>query len=291
MTDAARGLLSIVGTDLPGLLSQFWFWLTLTSIACFLLERAFPWRDQRTLRPQLAQDLVWLVLNGHFLGIVIAYVTGRLLLAAGGAFGGAFGLPGGSPGTSPQESFGLLHAAPLWIQAVALLVLKDFLEWGVHNLFHRVTWLWQFHKVHHSVETLDWIGYFRFHWMEGVVYKGLTFLPLVLMGFSNEVMLPIGVVFVAAGYLNHANLNIDWGPLRYVLNSPRMHVWHHDAIPVGGHGKNFGMVLSVWDWLFGTAHLPDGYPERLGFDGIDEYPRGLLGRFFYPLRWRARGRR
>ena len=73
--------------------------------------------------------------------------------------------------------------------------------------------------------------------------------------------------------------------MRYVLNSSRMHVWHHDIETHGRGGQNFGLVLSVWDWIFGTAYWPKDRenPERLGFAGIEEYPRGLFGRFAWPL--------
>ncbi len=275
MPDFVSRMIGALGSDLPNLLKQFWFWLTLTSLACFVAERLFPWRNQAVLRPQLAQDFLWLIVNGHFLGIALALVSGRALLAATRT-ASSWGIP-------LPENPRLLADSPFWLQFVVLLVFKDFLEWCVHVLFHRVRWLWALHKVHHSVETLDWIGYFRFHWLEAVVYKSLTFLPIVLLGFSPRVMLPVGVLVVAAGYLNHANLNISWGPLRYVLNSPRMHVWHHDVIPRGGHGTNFGMVFSVWDWWFGTAYLPSGYPEKLGFEGSSAYPRSFIGRLLYPL--------
>ena len=57
------------------------------------------------------------------------------------------------------------------MQFIAFFLLKDFLEWCIHNLLHRVPWLWEFHKLHHTIEELDWIGNFRFHWMEVVIYE------------------------------------------------------------------------------------------------------------------------
>ena len=152
-------------------------------------------------------------------------------------------------------------------------------------------WLWEFHKVHHSIEELDWIGNFRFHWMEVVVYQGLTYFPLVVLGVDARVILVIAVVSTLIGHLNHSNLNISWGPLRYLLNSPRMHVWHHDHDwPADRrYGVNFAICLSIWDWLFGRAYWPKPdesptqQPARLGFDGMERFPRSLLGRFFYPL--------
>jgi sterol desaturase/sphingolipid hydroxylase (fatty acid hydroxylase superfamily) len=169
--------------------------------------------------------------------------------------------------------------------------MKDFLEWCVHNLLHRIPWLWTFHKVHHSIEDMDWIGNFRFHWMEVVVYQGITYLPLLILGARPGIILVIAILSTLIGHLNHANLNISWGPLRYLVNSPRMHVWHHDLQWPADRpkGVNFGIVLSVWDWLFGTAHWPDRaaspaqQPGRFGFPGMSAFPRGLLGRFLHPL--------
>jgi sterol desaturase/sphingolipid hydroxylase (fatty acid hydroxylase superfamily) len=170
------------------------------------------------------------------------------------------------------------------VQFVIFLVLKDFVEWCIHNLLHRVPWLWEFHKLHHSILELDWIGNMRFHWMEVVVYKSLSYLPLIVLGVDERVILWVAVAGTLIGHLNHSNLAISWGPLRYLINSPRMHVWHHDIIFRGDHGKNFGIVFSVWDWLFGTAFMPSqGQPEQLGFDGMERYPSGVVGRFFYPL--------
>jgi len=70
---------------------------------------------------------------------------------------------GGSSLPSP-ESVHLLSALPLWTQSLLFLVIEDFFEWCVHNLLHRVPWLWEFHKLHHSILELDWIGNFRFGW-------------------------------------------------------------------------------------------------------------------------------
>jgi sterol desaturase/sphingolipid hydroxylase (fatty acid hydroxylase superfamily) len=182
---------------------------------------------------------------------------------------------------------------PWAAQFLTLLVLKDFLEWCVHVLLHRVHWLWQFHKLHHSIEELDWIGNFRFHFGEILVYRTLTFLPLLFLGAQPSVLLAAAVLTTLVSDLNHTNVNLSWGPLRYVLNSPHMHVWHHDLAKHGRHGQNYGIVFSTWDWIFGTAYWPTDreQPEQLGFKGMPRYPKGLLGRLAYPLdvrRWRKK---
>ena len=116
-----------------------------------------------------------------------------------------------------------------------------------------------------------------------MVYRTLTYLPLAVLGVDGRVLLWVAVVDTLVGHLNHANLPLSWGPFRYLINSPKMHVWHHDVIRRGGHGKNFGIVFSVWDWLFGTAEMPAGQPAKLGFEGLEQFPKGLLARLVYPL--------
>lgn len=255
----------------------YFFWLMVISLVCWTLERLRPWRpQQRALRDQIGQDFFWLVFNGHYAGILLAALSGWLLQSAGKWFGGAPALA-----FAPVQ---MLMGSPPWIQFVVFLVMKDFLEWGIHNLLHRVPWLWEFHKLHHSIKDLDWIGNMRFHWMEIAVYHSLTYLPLMLLGVESRVILWIAIFTTLIGHLNHSNLNLDWGIFRYVLNSPRLHAWHHDYALHQPHGQNFGVVFSFWDFLFGTAYLPHkGQPARLGFTGMEGFPNGLVSRLLYPI--------
>ena len=88
------------------------------------------------------------------------------------------------------------------------------------------------------------------------------------------------LIATAIGHLNHANLVLPLGPLRYVLNNPQMHIWHHSwELPEDRrHGINFGISLSCWDYLFGTARIPgDGRDIRLGFPGLEAFPGTFVG--------------
>ena len=129
----------------------------------------------------------------------------------------------------------------------------------------------------------------RFHWMEIVIYKSLTFLPMVVLGVDGKVILWVAVVGTLIGHLNHSNLKIDWGPLRYVINSPCLHVWHHDLVLHGRGGQNYGIIFSLWDWLFATLYFPaaEQQPGRLGFVDLEEFPAGLAGRLLYPF-WKKK---
>jgi sterol desaturase/sphingolipid hydroxylase (fatty acid hydroxylase superfamily) len=85
------------------------------------------------------------------------------------------------------------------------------------------------------------------------------------------------------GHLNHANLNWDYGPLRFLLNNPRMHLWHHDHDGTAKTTVNFGIIFSCWDYLFRTARVPDGPPDRLGFEGVADFPRDFFTQATWPL--------
>ena len=94
------------------------------------------------------------------------------------------------------------------------------------------------------------------------VYKSLQWLPLALLGASPEAVFAVALVTTIWGDLNHANLDVGLGPLGYLLNSPPMHLWHHDQSSEGGAAKNFGIVFSVWDFVFGTRHNTKRFPTR-----------------------------
>jgi sterol desaturase/sphingolipid hydroxylase (fatty acid hydroxylase superfamily) len=249
-------------------------WLVAISVVFVLLERLFPWRkSQPLLRAGWVRDLGFLALNGHFFSFLTAGAVGAVAVAA----------------TRLLHALGLqLEASPIrsWpfaLQFPVLLLLADFLQWSIHNLLHRVPWLWTFHKVHHSIATMDWIGNWRFHWMEILVYKSLQWLPLAWLDASPQAVFAVAVVTTVWGDLNHANLDIGLGPVGYVLNSPRMHLWHHDQSSEGGTAKNFGIVFSLWDFIFGTAYWPkERSPERLGYPGMEEMPPSFPGQVFWP---------
>lgn len=248
-------------------------WLLVSSAAFVVLERVRPWRRTQPLfRPGLLRDLAFLACNGHYLGVALAPVNGWLALQAVVALRPL--------GLAPSP---LAPSLPLAGQLLAYLVVADFLQWCIHNLLHRVPFLWTFHKVHHSIATMDWIGNWRFSAMEIVVYKTLQWLPLAWLGAPGEVVLPIAVLGTFWGNFNHSNLNASLGPLGYVFNSPRMHLWHHDYGDEGGAAKNFGIVFSLWDFVFRTAFWPrDRNPARLGYPGMEEMPAGL-GQLLWPL--------
>ncbi|MGB0175869.1 MAG: sterol desaturase family protein, partial [Owenweeksia sp.] len=179
-----------------------------------------------------------------------------------------------------------INSWPVWTQLLTLFVIADFIQWNVHRMLHRVPWLWEFHKVHHSVKEMGFAAHLRFHWMETIVYKSVQYIPLAMIGFGIDDFLLVHLFTILIGHLNHANLNWSYGPLKYVFNNPKMHIWHHSKALPDEHpfGMNFGLTLSVWDYLFGTAHIPyEGRDIELGFKDDEHFPQGFLRQITYPL--------
>ena len=81
----------------------------------------------------------------------------------------------------------------------------------------------------------------------------------------------------------HANVAWDFGPLRYVIASPRFHRWHH-ADDAQGRDHNFAGLLPLWDFLFGTLYLPRERSAEVFGTGADPVPPNLLGQLLYPFR-------
>lgn len=264
---------------MPSWLMTYFYPIALASISLLFvaLEAWRPLRPaQRFWQRGRAWDFVHLVINGHFLGSYIGFLLAYTLVPVVDRAAAALGVEGGI------ESLAFASEWPLWLQMIVILFGLDFIQWNVHRLLHAVPLFWEFHKPHHSVrdEEMSWIVSFRFAWTEVLIYRLVQYLPLALMGFAWEAVMFHAVFGTLIGHLNHANLDFRWGPLRYLFNGPRMHRWHHDAV---NSRVNYGIIFSCWDWIFGTAILPDEPPAHLGFEGVDEFPRDFVSHSIWPL--------
>ena len=254
-------------------------WLGALSMFVLVLEQLFPARQQKLFRKGLWSDALHLIFNGHFFGLLFYGLAAEWLLPSLDACLLELGV-----GDLSSVQLSVVSSWSLVAQAASVLLLLDFLHWCIHNLLHRVPVLWRIHQIHHSVEDgeMSWIVAFRFSWLESVIYKSLCYLPLAVLGFSGEAIFVHAVCGTLIGHLNHANLNWDYGVLRYVLNSPRMHLHHHDYHSLAP-GQNFGIIFSCWDWIFGTAKLPEEPPTRIGVPTNQPLPRDFIAQAGWPL--------
>lgn len=92
-------------------------------------------------------------------------------------------------------------------------------------------------------------------------------------------------IAITIGHLNHSNIKISWGAMKYVLNNPVMHLYHHAyELPEGKFGVNFGISQSLWDYLFKTNYITEDSGEIvLGFKGGEEIPHGFFKQLSFGL--------
>ena len=178
---------------------------------------------------------------------------------------------------------------PEWAQLLVFFVATDFVQWFTHVMLHKFPLLWSFHRVHHSIVEMGFAGHLRYHWMENLFYKPLkTFAVMILMGAEPEHAFFIHFFAITIGHLNHTNVRITWGPLKYLINNSVMHLYHHAKVlpKERSNGVNFGISLSLWDYIFKKNYIPqdqDGTYD-LGFDGIENYPKGFFGQLISGFR-------
>jgi sterol desaturase/sphingolipid hydroxylase (fatty acid hydroxylase superfamily) len=182
-----------------------------------------------------------------------------------------------------QHGFGPAAGVPLWLQAIAILLISDAAGYWMHRGFHGRR-LWRFHAVHHSSQDLDWLAAVRVHPLNDVTMRLATTIPVLALGFSPLAVAGIVPVLTLFAILLHANIDWDWGPLRAVIASPRFHRWHHTD-EAAARDRNFAGLFPIWDLLWGTYHMPRGrLPSTFGTS--TEVPPGLLAQLAFPFRRR-----
>ncbi len=252
---------------------NYFYWLIVISAVFFTLEILRPWRrDQARFRKDFWLDAFYMFFNFFLFSLIIYNAAADVVV---NLFNDVLAMGG----ITNLVAIQIGSWAP-WVQLLTLFVLRDFIHWNVHRLLHRVPALWEFHKVHHSVEQMGFAAHLRYHWMENVVYRCIEYVPLAMIGFGIDDFFLVYIFALTVGHFNHSNLNVSLGPLGYVFNNPRMHIWHHarEWPSTYRYGMNFGITLSLWDYLFGTAHVPgDGRDIELGFPGLEEFPKTFLG--------------
>ncbi len=182
----------------------------------------------------------------------------------------------------------------------AFIAFVDFVSYGMHYVQHKVPLLWEFHKVHHSLEVMHPLSNYREHPIDNVVYAAGTgfayglFMGLTsnLFGYVPSMPLVLGIpllmfAFNFLGYnLRHSHVWLRWpGQWSMLFASPAHHHIHHSCHP--DHiDKNFAFIFPVWDVLFRTYHLPETNRDvRFGISmqPVDQY-KSCLGLYFIPFK-------
>jgi lathosterol oxidase len=248
-----------------------WFVLgVLTTAALFVpLEGAFPLR-----RGQSSFRRGWLTDTQYFFAShVLAQVMSVAVLAPAVALGAVLAVP------SAQA---LVQSLPVVVQFALAVLVADLAQYGVHRAFHAVPVLWRFHKVHHSIEVMDWLAGSRLHLVDVIATRGLVLLPLVVLGFeTSAVYAYLALVSFHAVFI-HANFAPRWGWLERWVAMPRFHHWHHGVEPEARY-VNFAGHLPMIDRWFGTYHMPEArWPAGYGIAG-ERAPEGWVRQLLWPF--------
>jgi sterol desaturase/sphingolipid hydroxylase (fatty acid hydroxylase superfamily) len=202
-------------------------------------------------------------------------------------------------------AFGPMPPAPLpafvsrAIITVMLFLAYELGYWLNHYLSHRIPFLWEFHKVHHSATVLTPLTNFRVHPVYMCIFLNILAVCIGLTNGVGEYLLGqpasqyglsdtniILVVFIY-GYvhLQHSQLWISFtGWLGRLLMSPAHHQIHHSRNPAH-FNKNLGSCLALWDWMFGTLYIPAAEREALEF-GVEpdrEHAHTIRGELIAPF--------
>ena len=264
--------------DVPWQRNYFWG-LIVISIAVFALEIMFPWRkEQKIFRKDFWLDGFYMFFNFFIFTVFISGFYKCISKFSTDVL------------TLKMTSLSIIDLSDFQpvVQLLLFFVVLDFVQWFTHTLLHRYDFLWKFHKVHHSVKEMGFAAHLRYHWMENILYKPLKVLALMLLGgFQPEQAYVVHFLAIAIGHLNHANLKLDYGPLKYILNNPIMHLYHHAySLPESfKNGANFAISLSLWDFIFKTNYVPKPDKSlRLGYNDDAKMPKSFWGQLSYGFR-------
>jgi sterol desaturase/sphingolipid hydroxylase (fatty acid hydroxylase superfamily) len=163
---------------------------------------------------------------------------------------------------------------PIAVQVLFFLVTHDLYIYLFHRFQHSNKFFWRTHEAHHSGKQVDFLSGSRSHIAEIIINQTIEFAPIIILG-ANPMVIPIKALLDAMfGIFIHANINVKLGKLKYFLNSPELHLWHHANYREVFHA-NFSTKFSVWDHLFGTAYdpgfAPGNEPENWGL--YYDYPK------------------
>jgi sterol desaturase/sphingolipid hydroxylase (fatty acid hydroxylase superfamily) len=240
--------------------------LALSLLLLALLFRPIERRGPGIWRRERRTDVFWWFLTPLFSRLA----TGAAVVVVF-AFGVTLQRPLGAPWFRHQ---------PLVVQWLEVLVGGDLIAYWSHRAFHQRL-LWRIHAVHHSSEELDWLAAARVHPLNEILSRTLQIVPFVLLGMDPRVLAGFVPLLTLYAIFLHADVGWDFGPLRYLIASPRFHRWHHTR-EAEGLDRNFAGLFPWIDWLFGTLHLPEGR-EPAVFGVREGVPAGLWGQLAYPF--------
>lgn len=183
-------------------LHNYFYWLIVVSLFFLALEWLRPWRkEQPKFRKDFWLDAFYMFFNFFLFSLIIYNAASDVVVKMMNDLVLQFS------GINLQ-ALNPMNQWPMWAILLTGFFVRDFIQWWIHRLLHRVPRLWEFHKVHHSVEQMGFAAQLRFHWMENVVYRSIEYLPLALLGIGLYDFFIIHIFTLAVGHFNHSNISV-----------------------------------------------------------------------------------
>jgi len=251
--------------------SNILFGLAILAVIFIPLERLFALHPRRVLRQGWRTDLVHYLVNGAALkvGLVVSVIVVGSVLRA----------------LVPAPLRLGIAASPTWVQIVAGFAITTVGGYAGHRAAHEVPLLWRFHRVHHSIRDLDWLAANHLHPLDETFGRSAAVLPLYALGFGRASLGAFVILITVQAIFIHANVRMNFGPVRWLIATPQFHHWHHAREP-RAYNTNYAGEFPMLDALFGTLYLPaDRWPAQYGID--ESEPAGYLRQLVWPLRTRC----
>jgi sterol desaturase/sphingolipid hydroxylase (fatty acid hydroxylase superfamily) len=219
--------------------------------------------------PSAQADFAYYFINK----MLLAVIYGSVLVTAPVSFHAVTGIIEGLVGPStvtlePHWGYALLTT-------MVILLVLDFNLWFLHYIFHKVPFLWDYHKVHHSAEVMTPITAARMHPVEEVLDSlivgasvGATYAVMhYLLGDAAiqlsifDINIFLAVFYFSAFHLRHSHVWVRYPYwLQHIFVCPAQHQIHH-SVDRKHWDKNMGFVFAFWDWAAGTLYAPKGREE------------------------------
>lgn len=153
---------------------------------------------------------------------------------------------------SAHKGHDFINLLPYPLAFIAMVYALDFLNYWIHRMLHRVPFLWEFHKFHHSGKTMNIILMLRMHPVETAIRLSFYSVLYTFLGIPIDKIFIINYITEFLNLLHHSRINWTFGIIgKYLIYSPRAHSIHHSNAPEH-FDKNFGFLTPLWDRVFGT---------------------------------------
>ncbi|NBC67075.1 MAG: hypothetical protein GVY07_15640 [Bacteroidetes bacterium] len=226
-----------------------------TAFFILLLERWIPLKNKWGIRKKELKPDLWHTFISTAMFDAIGKTAALSLILYLQKTGIAF--------SSPFENTSLL------VNFITANIIGEFLPYVYHRVSHQgkedsviSLFLWKIHAIHHLPGKLNW---FKTNWIHPINMFLNTFLkvaPLLILGFSQEIIFLVGITHVVVAYISHANIDTKTGWLDYIIVTPQVHHFHHSKKME--EAKNYGNILPIWDLLFGTYYNRSGSVKKVG---------------------------